>query len=447
MTQGDISKVIVRFAVPLLWGNLFQQLYNVVDSLVVGNFAGQSALAAVSSSGSLMQLMVGFIHGAFMGMGVVVSRCMGAKDDEYVSKATHTMMLFSAFCGIVLTFMGVVLTPVILRMMGTPADVLPNSILYTRIVFAGSLFNVLYNAANGVFNAVGDSKHPLYYLIISSVLNVILDLILVGGFHMGVAGAAWATITSHAASAWLALHRLGKEDAPWRLSWDKLHIDGGLLKMGLRVGIPSGLSGAMISIANVFVQSNINSFGTLAMAGCGVYQKIEGFAFLPINAFSMAMTTFTGQNLGAGERERVKKGAIFGVLCCVIMSETIGLLLHFFGEYVVVLFNNNPEVIAYGTSYSKVTGKFFFLLSASHCIAGVLRGAGKSLVPMVVMMVFWCFVRVSYLSLVIPVVRDIRYVFWAYPMTWLMSTVTMLIYTLKSNWLDQTNEWTGQIGF
>ncbi len=271
MTQGSIWQLMVCFAIPIFLGNLFQQFYNVADTFIVGNVLGTEAMAAVGSSGNLIFMLIGFFQGVFVGAGVVVSRFWGARDHENVSIAVHTSVAFAIVAGLVLTLVGVLLTPTILDWMHTPADVLPNSIEYFRVYFGGVIFAVLYNAVNGIFQAVGDSRHPLYFLIISAMLNVALDLLFVGVLGMGVGGAAFATVISQAVSAFLGLRKLMKATESYRLIPRKIRFNGRMLQKVLYIGIPSGLQNAVIALANVVVQTNINDFGALAQAGCGAY--------------------------------------------------------------------------------------------------------------------------------------------------------------------------------
>ena len=435
MTEGSISKKIIRFALPVFWGNLFQQLYNVVDSLVVGNFIGSQALAAVGSSGSLTFLLVGLVNGIFLGAGVVVSRYVGARDDENISRAVHTTVAFGLICGLLLTLVGVTLTPSILRLMGTPDDVLPTSITYLRIYFIGVLASVMYNVSNGIFNAVGDSKHPLYFLILSSAINVVLDLLFVAVLQWGIAGAAWATVISQAVSAFLGLRLLCHVTDPWRLFPKRISLHRTTLMEILKLGVPSGLQNSIISLANTVVQSNINAFGSVAMAGCSAYSKIEGFAFLPITSFAMAMSTFIGQNLGAKQYDRAKKGARFGIVCCIILSELIGIIFYAFAPILIGAFDSDPSVIAVGVQQARTITLFYFLLAFSHGAAGVLRGAGKSTVPMFVMLGCWCIIRITYLVIMVPLFREMQTIFWVYPFTWSLSTVCFTIYYLKADWI------------
>lgn len=432
MTEGPIASQMIRFAWPVFLGNLFQQLYNMVDSLIVGNFAGDEALAAVSSSGSLIFLFVGFIFGLFAGAGVVIAKYFGAGDYDKVKKSIHTTLGLSLICGAIITMIGVLLSPVILRIMGTPELVFPNSVLYFRIYFMGGIAICLFNAASGIFQAVGDSSHPLYYLVTSSVVNVILDLIAVGYLGKGVLGAALATVISQCVAAALSIWKLSHTQDIYRIEFRLIRIDTGLVREILQVGVPSGIQNSVIGLANTVVQSNINAFGELAMAGCGSYSKIEGFVFLPITSFSMALTTFVSQNVGAGNRERVKKGSRFGILTAMGMAEVIGIIIFIFMPFFMGFFSPNPQVVDIGTTQARLESLFYFLLACSHAQAGVLRGKGKAIVPMVVMLAVWCVIRVIYITAAVAIYPVIQVIFIAYPLTWCISTIIFTIYLWKN---------------
>jgi len=435
LTEGKISKKILLFAMPIFLGNLFQQLYNIVDSLVVGNVLGKDALAAVSSSGSLIFLIVGFINGIFVGAGVIIARYYGAKSMKELSIAVHTTIAFGLIAGILVTAFGMGFSPLMLKMMGTPDDVLPNSILYFRLYFAGGIGIVMYNTCMGIFQAVGDSRHPLYYLIISSIVNVILEILFVAILGFGIGGSAIATVISQFISAILGFTKLLRVDGVHRVHIKQIRIHRKMLVSLLKMGVPTGVQNSVIGFANVIVQSNINSFGSVAMAGCGSYTRLEGFAFLPITSFSVALTTFIGQNLGAKQYERAKKGARFGILTGVLLAETVGILLWIFAPILVWFFNHQSDVIRFGVMQSRTEALFFCLLALSHCLAGILRGAGKSTVPMIVMLVCWCAIRITYITIMVRVIPDIRVIFWAYPLTWSLSSIAFLIYHYKVDWL------------
>lgn len=435
MIEGPIWKGLLAFAFPIFLGNLFQQLYNTADTLIVGNFIGKEALAAVSSSGNLIFMLVGFLSGMAMGGGVLISKYFGAKDNQRLSAAVHTALAFALAAGLLMTVVGVLLTPHILRWMGTPENVLPQSIAYFRTYFYGGVASFLYNICTGILQAVGDSRHPLYYLILSSLMNVSLDLLFVGGLRMGVASAAAATVISQAVSAALCLRRLVCTDDVYRVDLRRIRIDWPMLKLIVRFGLPSGVQNSLIGFANVMVQTNINAFGDSAMAGCGSYSKIEGFAFLPVTCFSMGLATFVSQNLGARQHDRVKQGARFGVLCSTITAEVIGVIIWLGAPFLISLFNSDPGVVTFGVRQARVEALFYCLLALNHCMAGILRGAGKATVPMLIMMICWCVIRVVYITVMVAVWKNILVVFTAYPLTWSLSAVAFLIYYFRADWL------------
>ena len=435
MTEGPIARQLIAFALPLLLGNLFQQLYNTADSLIVGNFLGSEALAAVSSSSNLIQLMIGLFNGLAMGAGVVISRYYGARNIQRVQKSIHTLLAGGVVAGILLTFIGVVFTPVMLRLMGTPETVLPLSVSYFRTYFYGAMAFVLYNICMGILQAVGDSRHPLYYLIVSSIINVGLDLLFIGVFHWGVASAAAATAISQLVSAMLSLYRLMHSDRDYRVDLKRVRIDSSSLREILRNGVPSGLANCIIAIANVVVQSNINVFGAAAMAGCGAAARIDGFAFLPITCFNMALTTFVGQNLGASRYDRVKKGVRIGVFTAVITAQTIGLANFILSPHLISLFDKSPEVIRYGMIHERTMTAFYCLLAYSHTMAAVFRGAGKSTVAMLGMAVCWCVVRVPYVTIASRIYPHLIAVSSGYPVTWALSALVFTLYYLKADWM------------
>lgn len=435
MTQGNPYSQIIAFALPIFLSQVFQQLYNTADTLIVGRFLGTNALAAVSSSGTLIFLLVSFFNGTSMGAGVVVSKYFGAKDNYKISRAIHTNIVFSLLCGVVLTLVGVFLTPTFLVWMKTDPDVLPEAIEYFRYFFLGSLAMIMYNACRGIMSALGDSKRPLYYLIFSSLLNVALDVLFVAGFGWGVWSAAVATVLSQAASVVLCLRHLLMKDQIYSVQLKKLRIDKAMLLEILRYGLPAGVQNSVIAFANTIVQTQINSFGKYATAAYGTHGKIEGFAFLPIVSFNMAISTFISQNLGAGLHDRVKQGARFGTVAAVLMAELVGVLCYIFAPQLIGLFDSNAEVIRLGTMQARTVSLFFFLLAYSHSIAAVCRGAGKAFVPMFIMLGVWCVLRICYIAYVSHTFGELSYIYWAYPITWAISSVMYLIYYLKGDWI------------
>ena len=436
MTSGVIWKRVTFFALPLLLGNLFQQMYNTVDSLIVGNFLGSSALAAVSSSGSLIFMLIGFLSGIASGASVIVSKYFGANDTGNLRRTVHTTVAFGLVAGVLMTLAGVLLSPQIILWMDTPDSVIEESATYLQIYFSGSLGFVMYNIFVGILQAVGDSRHPLYYLIVSSVINLVLDLVFIAAFHTGVGGAALATVISQVVSALLCLIQLLRTKENYRLRLREIRFDKRILIQVIRIGLPSGVQNSIIAFANVIVQSNINAFGEATMAGYGAYSKVEGFGFLPINSFTMALTTFVGQNLGARQFERTQKGARFGILMTVVLAELIGVVVFIFAPQMIAAFDSSPEVIRFGVEKARTAALFYCLLAFSHSIASVLRGAGRTMIPMIIMMVSWCVVRVTFLSITIPLTHSIQMVYWVYPLTWALSSAAFLLYYKKADWLS-----------
>ena len=435
LTEGSIWKSMLLFALPVFLGNVFQQLYNTFDSWVVGNYLGDNALAAVSSSGSLIFMMIGFFNGVAMGAGVIIARCYGARDYDSMRRAIHTDVAFGLTAGILLTALGVAFTPTILRWMDTPEDVLPQSISYFRYYFCGAIFTVMYNIMVGILHAVGDSRHPLYYLIFSSFVNVVLDLLFVAVFRWGVGSAAIATTISQGVSALLCFRLLLTTKESYRVELKKIRYHWDSFKDIVRYGLPSGVQNSVIAMANLVVQTNINSFGKAAMAGCGSYSKIEGFAFLPITCFAQALSTFVGQNLGAQQYGRVKKGVRFAVICSVSMAELIGVASYLLAPQLISVFNDSPEVVAYGANHMRTICLFYCLLALSHCIAGILRGAGKATVPMFIMLGCWCLLRVTYISIAMQHINELHTVSMAYPITWFASSMLFIIYFYAADWM------------
>ena len=423
MTKGSISKQIIGYAIPVFVGYLFQQLYNTMDALIVGNFLGENALAAVTGVGSLIYLFVGFFMGFATGASVIIANAIGARNEEKTSSAVKTTATLGILLGLIMSISGYLLTDQMLVWIGTPSTVFDLSSQYLKIYFIGGFFLVLYNMLVGIIRAGGDAKHPLYYLVISSVVNVVLDIIFITVFHMGVAGAAYATIISEAISMILCMIQLHLEESILHVSWLDLGLDVENLKQICIYGLPTGLQGCVIDFANVMIQSYINSFGAAAIAGIGAYSKVEGFVFLPETSFSMALTTFVSQNQGAKQYERSRKGILFGLAVALIMIETLGVLIFVFAPTLISLFNQNPEVIQIGVDRARVCAFFYCLLGFSHVVSSILRGLGRPVMPMVVMLVCWCAVRVLVLMTIGQSVHDLFLTYWLYPITWALSSI------------------------
>ena len=435
LTSGSIPGSILRFALPLFLGQTLQQFYNMADAWVIGNFAENSAFAAVSSGGNLTFLIIGFFSGIGVGGGVVISRYFGARDKSSTQRAIHADFLFGLIASLVATVAGLTLVPWLLTLMHTPADVLPYSLQYFRVYFGGVTTIILYNICMSIMQAQGDSVRPLYYLFISSVANVVLDLLFVSVFHWGVTGAAIATVIAQGLSVVLCLVRMCREpEEHLRLDFRKLYWDKEMMRRIIRQGLPTGVQNAVISLGNVVIQSNINSFGASAMSGQGAYSKIEGFAFLSVTSMSMTLPTFVSQNLGAGNVPRAKKGALFGTLTTMVAAEVTGVLMYIFIPQLLRLFISDPDAIAYGIIHARVDTLFYCLLALAHCAAGILRGCGKSTVPMVVMLSCWCVLRSIYVTVILRFIHEFRMISWAYPITWGVSCILFVFYLHRLNW-------------
>lgn len=434
-TEGSIGRKLLAFALPLFLGNLFQQLYNAADSLIVGNFLGREALAAVSSSAPIIFMLVGFFNGLAAGAGVVISRAYGAKDSERLQRAIHTDAAFGVAAGIALTIFAVLFTPVILRLISTPEEIMRESIVYFRIYSAGIFFSVMYNILMGIMNAVGDSRHPLYYLVFASLLNIVLDIILIGGFGMGVGAAAAATIISQALSSAMCFIRLIRSPFPIGIRIASMRIHRQELSNIVRFGFPAGFQNSIIGLANTIVQASINMFPAAIIAGAGVYGRIEGFILLPITTLSLALTTSVGQNLGAGRYDRALQVSRYGMLSSVIISEIIAALLFVSAPWLMSLFSSDPDVISAGSMQARIEAFFYCLVAVSHSAAGILRGAGKPAVPMAVMLGAWCVFRVIFVNIAISIYHSAIVIYITYPVTWLLSTIIFAIYLTRSNWL------------
>lgn len=437
MTEGVIWKEILLFSIPLLLGNLFQQLYNAVDSVVVGNYIGAQALAAVGSSAPVINLLVSFFMGLAVGAGVIISRYFGARKKEELHIAVHTSLALTFAAGLVMTLIGVLISPYVLQWVGTPSDVTESSVLYLRIYFLGILSVMVYNMGSGILRAVGDSRNPLYFLIVSSVTNIILDMLFVIVFHMGIAGVGWATLIAQTISAVLTMLLLMRTKEEYQVKLKHIRFHKHMLYEIVRLGLPSGLQNAIVSFSNVIVQSNINAFGSLAMAGCGSYTKIDGFAILPVMSYSMALTTFTGQNMGAKKYDRVKQGAKTGILMSVITIVCISALLLMLGPNVLAIFSSDPTVINYGLYMMHVLAPGYIFLAISHAFNGIIRGAGITTVPMIVMVTCWCGLRMAWILTSVPLFHDIGVVFMGWPLTWIASALWLFLYYRKGKWMTR----------
>lgn len=435
MTEGSIWKKILFFSIPLILGNLFQQLYNTVDSIIVGNYIGSEALAAVGSSGSIITLLIGFCIGASAGAGVVIAQFYGARDKEGVRKAVHTTIAIAIAAGAILTIVGIVTTPLLLKAMGTPKEVFDQASIYLKVYFGGILFSVVYNMSAGILNAVGNSKRSLVYLMIAATSNIFLDLLFVVVFKMGIVGAAIATDISQLLSCIFIILFLVRSEDVYRVKLKDIRCYDNLLGKILKIGLPTGVQNIVISLSNVIVQSSVNSFGAVAMAGFAAYIKVDGFNILPVLSFSMAATTFVGQNVGAGRLDRVKKGMYVSVAMGIIYTVCTGVLLLIFAPQVIGVFTQNKQVVEYGVYIMKFFCPFYWMLGILHILAGTIRGTGKTMQAMVVFLFSLCIFRVLWIWGAMSVSHKIGGVMLGYPLSWLVGLVMILIYVWKGNWM------------
>lgn len=436
MTEGGIFKNLLFFATPLILGNLLQQMYNAVDSIIVGNYVGSNALAAVGAGASLIYLLIAFSLGASVGAGVIVSQYLGAKEKEGVHKAVHTAMTISIILGLILTAGGILFSRKLLVMMNTPAEILDDAACYLRIYSCGLIFNVVYNMAAGILNAAGNSRRSLMYLAAAAVVNIFMDLLLIAGLKIGVAGAAIATNFSQAISCILALWFLFRVPADYRISLKSLRIHKAMALRIIQIGLPTGIQNMVISFSNILIQASINQYGATAVAGFSAYLKIDGFNILPVLSFSMAITTFIGQNYGAGKYDRMKKGMWVTLLMGIVYTVFTGILLLTFSGQIMRLFSEDVGVIAYGQTAMRYFCPFYWILAILHSLAGTVRGTGKSIPPMVVLLVSLCLFRIVWIQLVLPYYTSIEGIFILYPVSWLVGAVLMILYTWKGKWIE-----------
>lgn len=435
MTEGNIVKILLLFSIPLILGNLLQQTYNTVDSVIVGNYVGSSALAAVGSSTALINLLIGFSQGISVGAGVIVSHSIGAKDNKKIELSVHTAMMLSILFGTFLSIVGFIFTPQLLEWMKTPVEVMPESITYLRLFFLGTVFNIVYNMEAGILNAVGNSKRSLLYLGVASVTNIILDIIFVKILGMGVSGVAIATNISQFISCILALRFLMSVSDAYKVCLNKIKVHKETAIKIVKIGLPTGVQSMVVSLSNVLIQSSVNTFGASVMAGFGAYLKIDGFNILPVLSLGMASTTFTGQNCGARKKERVKKGLWITIVMGVVYTVIIGILLLIFAQPIMQLFTQDEKIIDAGIRAMKYFCPFYALLSILHLLVGAVRGAGKTMPPMIILLFSMCIFRIIWLQFILPMNNTIDNIYVLYPVSWAIGVILMGIYIWKAKWL------------
>lgn len=432
ITEGVIWKQLLLFFFPILFGTFFQQLYNAADAMIVGRFVGKEALSAVAgSTGMLTQMVVGFFVGLSSGAAVLVSQYYGAKREEMVGYAVHTFMAFSILTGLVMTGLGLLLTPWMLRAMGTPAEVMDMSVLYLRVYFSGIVGNLVYNSGAAILRAVGDSKRPLYFLISSCLINIVLDVLLVVICDLGVLGAALATILCQALSAAMVIAALMRTKDMHHLEWSQVRMDPKMLQQTVRIGFPSGLQSVMYGISNVIIQSAINSLGTNSVAAWAAYSKIDSIFWMVVSAFGIAVTTFVGQNFGAGRMERVRGGIRSCLTMTLVSSAVLSVVVYNWGIYGFGLFTSDQEVIAIGVAMMRYLSPLYVTYVSIEILSGALRGVGDCWMPMLLCCGGVCVLRVLWTLVAVPLKRDMYTIMFSYPLTWIVTTILFVVYYLR----------------
>lgn len=428
MTEGSIAKHIIVFALPLLAGNLFQQLYNMVDTWVVGNYVSNEAFSAVGTVGPIINMLIGFFMGLSSGAGVVISQNYGAKHYDAVHDTVHTAILMTIILALTLSGIGIFMIPYMLTLMNMPAEVIPEATSYLTIYFSGLIGLMLYNIGSGILRAVGDSQRPFYFLVVCALLNTVLDLGFVLGLGLGVEGVALATILSQGISAVLVIISLIRSDSCIQLRLKDLRLHWSMLKKIFSVGVPAALQMCITSFSNIFVQSYINFFGADCMSGWTAYAKVDQLLFLPMQSIALSATTFVGQNLGKGRVDRAKKGVRNSI--CIAATSTVLLMIPVlvFRAPIVAFFNAKPEVVEFGSMLLKWITPFYVLCCFNQIYAGALRGAGNSRAPMIIMLGSFVVFRQVYLFLMSRICNEIIPIAMSYPAGWLLCSVVTTIY-------------------
>ena len=444
ITEGVIWKQLLAFFFPIVLGTFFQQLYNTVDAVIVGNFVGKEALAAVGgATGTLINLLVGFFVGVSSGATVVISQFYGAKRVQETSNAVHTAAALSIAGGIIMTIIGMAASPFALMAMGTPEDIMGFSVTYIEIYFGGVIFSLIYNIGSGILRAVGDSKRPLYYLIVCCIVNLVLDLLFVAVFHWGVAGAAIATVFSQVVSAVLIILSLMRTREIYRLIIREIRFDLHILKEMIRIGLPAGMQSVMYSASNIIIQSSINALGTNTVAAWTAYGKIDGIFWMIMGAFGVSITTFAGQNFGAGKIDRVHRSVRVCLVIAFLTAGIMSLIMLFAGQYVFMLFTPDQDVVEIGMRAMRLVSPFYFTYVCIEVLAGAVRSAGDALIPMIMTCIGVCVLRVIWIFVAVPISPTLETIVVSYPITWAATSLLFVIYYLQGGWLRRCKKKAG----
>jgi putative MATE family efflux protein len=433
LTTGKEGKLIFQFAAPMLLGNIFQQLFSVIDAIVVGNFIGKEALAAVGASFPIIFMMVSLIIGLVIGTTVVIAQYFGAKDFVKVKRAIDTMYVYSAVAGIITTVAGILLAGPMLRLLGLPEEIMPQAVLYLRIYFGGMIIFFGFNGTSAVLRGLGDSKTPLYFLIIATVANIILVLLFVGVFNWGIAGAAYATLLANAIAFALAIYWLNKTHKLIRIAIKGLHFDKEIFRQSIRIGLPTGIQQTFVALGSLALMSIVNTFGTNVIAGYSVASRLDTLATIPAMSFSQALSTFVGQNIGAKKIERIRKGLISTIKMSGAITIGLTLVIVFGGHVIMSLFTKDIEVIRLGDQYLTIVSTFYILFTMMFIYTGIMRGAGDTFIPMFFTLISLWLIRIP-LAYFLSKRMGAEGIWWAIPAGWLIGLTLSFIYYKTGRW-------------
>lgn len=434
LTEGVIWKSLLTFTLPLLLSALLQQLYNTVDLLIVGRFAGKIDMAAIGASGAITVLVVALFMGLSTGASVLVAQHYGAKDRAALSKVVHTNFAIALYGGLVLTIFTVIFTPQFLAWIDTPPEVMGSAVRYMRILFAGLIPVMVYNMGSAVLRSVGDSVRPFNFLAIAAGLNIVLDLIFVGAFKMGAVGAGIATVLAQSVSGILVLLSLLKTTDIYRLRMKRIRFHKESLERIVAIGLPAAVSGGLISLSNVIIQAQINVFGAQAIAGVAAASRVDGFVFTSLEAFALAITTFVGQNIGAKKPKRLKSGIITALVMTLLFVASVSSILVIFRTPLMKIFTSEKDVIFYGTKMIVILAPFYVIFSVTEVLSGAIRGSGTAVPIMIITLIGMFIVRLGWIFTAMPMYKTIDIICWSYPISWVFTCILTLIYYFKGKW-------------
>lgn len=438
ITEGVIWKQLLLFFFPIVLGTFFQQLYNTADAIIVGKAVGKAALAAVGgTTGTLINLLVGFFVGLSSGASVIIAQYYGARKGQEVSDAVHTSMALAVISGAALMLLGIGFSEPILRLMGTPEEVMAYAVPYIRVYFVGMIPSLVYNMGSGILRAIGDSRRPMVFLICATMTNIVLDVVLVLGLELGVFGAGLATVFSQAVSALLVVATLRVSPPSYRLRLRRLRLHGAMLSRIVYIGLPAGLQSVMYSLSNIIIQAGVNGFGTDVMAAWTAYGKVDGLFWMTISAFGVAITTFSGQNFGARQYDRLRRSIRVCVGMCAGITIVLSALLVLAGRPLLGLFTDDPQVLETGYGIIRLIVPTYITYILIEILSGAMRGTGDSLVPTILTLTGVCLMRVFWVMVVVPMHHDLHTLLLSYPITWVITSTLFLVYDLRGNWLKR----------